>query len=102
MILNHPRLILLLIVESTALMAFLVVTMVTMGIYVPLLSSSFLAQCSLVILLEVIITPVGGKTWLITSLDDSVIGRKTHSCWINKCFYIFRGFTDISSYVRYK
>lgn len=83
-------------------MAFLVVTMVTVGIYVPLLSSSLLAQCSLVIVLEVIMTPAGGKTWHITSLDGKVIGEKTHPCWMNKCFYIFRGFTDISSYVRYK
>lgn len=75
MILNHPRLISLLIGESTALMAFLVVTMETVGIHVSLLSSSFLDQCSLVIVLEVIMTPAGGQTWHITSLDSKVIGR---------------------------
>lgn len=72
------------------------------GHTVSLLSSSFLAQCSLVTFLEVMLTPVGCKVWPITSLDGKVFGKKIHHCWKKKCSYIFKAFTDISPYVRDK
>ena len=79
-ILNHTRLISLLIGKSTSLVAFPLVTMVTVGVCVSLLSSNFLAQCSLVIFLEVGMIPVVCKAWHITSPNTKVFGNKICHC----------------------
>lgn len=101
-ILNHRRFISLLIGESTPLMAFPVVTMVTAGICVSLLSSGFLAHCSLVTFLQVMMTPWAAKHGILLPLMLKCLARKFTIAELKKCFYIFKVFTDISPYVSYK